>query len=132
MLKVERLTKTYFTAAGPLTVLKDVTLEVAAGDTLAVIGLPAAARRPCLACVPGSTNRRRAPSPSNGANLERLSEDERALLRNADVGFVFQNFQLIPTLTALKTSWSRWNCGPVSDGTRARGSRRRRPSRATA
>ena len=38
MLKVERLTKTYVTAAGPLTVLRDVTLDVAAGETLAVVG----------------------------------------------------------------------------------------------
>jgi putative ABC transport system ATP-binding protein len=102
MLKVERLTKTYFTAAGPLTVLKDVTLEVAAGDTLAVIGPSGSGKTTLLGLCAGLDEPTTGSVALNGADLGRLSEDERALLRNADVGFVFQNFQLIPTLTALE------------------------------
>jgi putative ABC transport system ATP-binding protein len=102
MLKVERLTKTYFTAAGPLTVLKDVTLEVAAGDTLAVIGPSGSGKTTLLGLCAGLDEPTTGSVALNGANLGRLSEDERALLRNADVGFVFQNFQLIPTLTAME------------------------------
>jgi putative ABC transport system ATP-binding protein len=102
MLKVERLTKTYVTAAGPLTVLKDVTLEVTAGDTLAVVGPSGSGKTTLLGLCAGLDEPTAGSVTLNGADLGRLSEDGRALLRNACVGFVFQNFQLIPTLTALE------------------------------
>jgi len=102
MLKVERLTKTYVTAAGPLTVLRDVTLEVAAGDTLAVVGPSGSGKTTLLGLCAGLDEPTAGTVTLQGANLGRLTEDGRALLRNAVVGFVFQNFQLIPTLTALE------------------------------
>src|SRR5208283_1167779 len=99
---VERLTKTYVTAAGPLTVLRDVTLEVAAGDTLAVVGPSGSGKTTLLGLCAGLDEPTAGTVTLQGANLGRLTEDGRALLRNAVVGFVFQNFQLIPTLTALE------------------------------
>jgi len=102
MLKVERLTKTYATAAGPLTVLKDVTLEVTAGDTLAVVGPSGSGKTTLLGLCAGLDEPTAGVVTLNATNLGRLTEDGRALLRNECVGFVFQNFQLIPTLTALE------------------------------
>jgi putative ABC transport system ATP-binding protein len=102
MLKVERLTKTYVTGAGPLTVLKDVTLDVAAGDTLAVVGPSGSGKTTLLGLCAGLDNPTTGTVTLNGTDLGPLTEDGRALLRNACVGFVFQNFQLIPTLTAME------------------------------
>ena len=82
MLKVERLTKTYAAAAGPLTVLKGVTLSVDAGATLAVVGPSGSGKTTLLGLCAGLD------LPTAGS-----------VTLN---GFVFQNFQLIPTLTALE------------------------------
>jgi len=102
MLKVERLTKTYAAAAGPLTVLKGVTLSVDAGATLAVVGPSGSGKTTLLGLCAGLDQPTAGSVTLNGTDLGRLTEDERALLRNDWVGFVFQNFQLIPTLTALE------------------------------
>ena len=102
MLNVERLTKTYATAAGPLTVLKGVTFNVPAGATVAVVGPSGSGKTTLLGLCAGLDPPTAGTVALNGTELGRLTEDERALLRNEWVGFVFQNFQLIPTLTALE------------------------------
>src|SRR5512146_345867 len=102
MLKVERLTKTYATAGGPLTVLRDVTFEVEAGATVAVVGPSGSGKTTLLGLCAGLDQPTAGRVTLNGRDLGALSEDERALVRNDCVGFVFQNFQLIPTLTALE------------------------------
>ena len=102
MLNVERLTKTYVTAAGPLTVLKGVTFNVAAGDTLAIVGPSGSGKTTLLGLCAGLDRPTAGTVTLNGTDLGGLTEDERALRRNEWVGFVFQNFQLIPTLTALE------------------------------
>ncbi len=102
MLKVERLTKTYATAAGPLTVLREVTFEVAAGATVAVVGPSGSGKTTLLGLCAGLDEPTAGAVALNGTALGPLSEDARARLRNDCVGFVFQNFQLIPTLTALE------------------------------
>jgi len=102
MLKVERLTKTYATAAGPLTVLRDVSFELEAGSTVAVVGPSGSGKTTLLGLCAGLDRPTAGSVTLNGRDLGALTEDERALVRNDCVGFVFQNFQLIPTLTALE------------------------------
>jgi putative ABC transport system ATP-binding protein len=102
MLKVERLTKTYQAAGGPLTVLREVSFELGAGSSVAVVGPSGSGKTTLLGLCAGLDR----PSGGNvilaGQSIGALSEDARALVRNRHVGFVFQNFQLVPTLTALE------------------------------
>lgn len=102
MLKVQRLTKTYDTAAGPLTVLHEVSFELGAGASLAVVGPSGSGKTTLLGLCAGLDQPSSGEVQLAGCGMGSLSEDARARLRNANVGFVFQNFQLIPTLTALE------------------------------
>ena len=100
ILKVEHLTKTYPTAHGALTVLHEVSFALPAGGTCAIVGPSGSGKTTLLGLCAGLDQ------PSTGSvhldsrEIGGLSEDQRALVRNECVGFVFQNFQLIPTLTA--------------------------------
>ncbi len=103
MLKVERLTKTYATAGGhDLTVLKEVSFALGAGATLAIVGPSGSGKTTLLGLCAGLDRPSSGTVELAGRSIGEMSEDGRALARNADVGFVFQNFQLIPTLTALE------------------------------
>lgn len=102
MLKVQRLTKTYATAAGPLTVLKQVDFELGAGATLAIVGPSGSGKTTLLGLCAGLDRPSTGDVVLAGQSIGAMSEDGRALVRNAHVGFVFQNFQLVPTLTALE------------------------------
>ena len=87
---------------GALTVLKDVSFSVPAGGSCAIVGPSGSGKTTLLGLCAGLD------VPSSGSvlldarDLGSLSEDERARLRSETVGFVFQNFQLLPTLTAIE------------------------------
>lgn len=102
MLKVERLTKTYQAAHGPLTVLKEVSFSLGGGDSLAIVGPSGSGKTTLLGLCAGLDEPSSGDVVLAGESLRKLDEDERALVRNRHVGFVFQNFQLVPTLTALE------------------------------
>ncbi|RXK55757.1 ABC transporter ATP-binding protein [Oleiharenicola lentus] len=102
ILKVQRLTKTYATAAGPLTVLQEVAFEIPAGGTCAIVGPSGSGKTTLLGLCAGLDQPSTGTVELAGREIGGLTEDERALVRNESVGFVFQNFQLIPTLTALE------------------------------
>ncbi|EIP97057.1 putative ABC-type transport system involved in lysophospholipase L1 biosynthesis, ATPase component [Opitutaceae bacterium TAV1] len=102
VLRVEQLTQTYPTAAGPLTVLRDVSFALHAGETLAIVGPSGSGKTTLLGLCAGLDRPGAGRVTLAGADLGVLSEDGRARVRNENVGFVFQNFQLIPTLTALE------------------------------
>ena len=102
ILKVERLTKSYRTAAGPLTVLRDVSFDLEEGASAAIVGPSGSGKTTLLGLCAGLDRATSGSVSLVGQDLGQMDEDQRALTRNAHVGFVFQNFQLIPTLTALE------------------------------
>lgn len=102
MLKVQRLTKTYPTAAGPLTVLHEVSFDVEAGSSLAIVGPSGSGKTTLLGLCAGLDQPSGGSVQLAGEGIGEMSEDERARVRNQHVGFVFQNFQLVPTLTAVE------------------------------
>ena len=102
ILKVERLTKTYPTAAGPLTVLHEVSFVIEAGATCAIVGPSGSGKTTLLGLCAGLDRPSSGTVALAGREIGGLDEDGRARIRNESVGFVFQNFQLVPTLTALE------------------------------
>ncbi len=103
MLQVKDLTQTYTLASGRrLTVLENIAFEVDAGESIAIVGPSGSGKTTLLGLCAGLDRPVRGSIVLNGVALEALSEDERAALRNRWVGFIFQNFQLLPTLTALE------------------------------
>jgi len=102
MLRVRRLTKTYRTAAGPLTVLREASFELDEGSSMAVVGPSGSGKTTLLGLCAGLDRPTGGSVELAGRILDSLDEDGRARVRNSSVGFVFQNFQLIPTLTALE------------------------------
>jgi putative ABC transport system ATP-binding protein len=103
MLKVERLTKTYEAAGGKdLTVLRDVSFTLGTGASVAIVGPSGSGKTTLLGLCAGLDQPTSGSVELAGQSIGMLSEDARALVRNQHVGFVFQNFQLLPTLTALE------------------------------
>lgn len=102
ILAVRNLTKTYQSGDRSLTVLKDVNFEVNAGESLAIVGPSGSGKTTLLGLCAGLDHTTEGELSLCGTILKELSEDQRAAIRNESVGFIFQNFQLIPTLTALE------------------------------
>jgi len=102
ILKVSNLRKVHQTASQQLTVLKDVNLSLEGGDTLAIVGPSGSGKTTLLGLCAGLDDATAGSVLLDGFAIETLGQDERAALRNRLVGFVFQSFQLIPTLTAIE------------------------------
>ena len=102
ILNVRELRKTYSSGGSELTVLDDITFSVPAGTTFALVGPSGSGKTTLLGLCAGLDTPDSGAVELCGADLGSLTEDERALLRNRQVGFIFQNFQLLPTLTALE------------------------------
>jgi putative ABC transport system ATP-binding protein len=100
MLTVQSLTKVYLSGGRPLTVLKEVSLDVEPGGFLAVIGPSGCGKTTLLGLLAGLDVPTSGTVRLAGLDIGGLTEDARARLRGEKVGFVFQTFQLIPTLTA--------------------------------
>jgi putative ABC transport system ATP-binding protein len=100
MLVATDLEKTYRSGDKPLTVLRDVSLHLAEGDFLAILGPSGSGKTTLLGLLAGLDTPSRGSVRIAGTDITPLSEDERARFRRNAVGFVFQSFQLIPSLTA--------------------------------
>ncbi|MBP6775100.1 MAG: ABC transporter ATP-binding protein [Gemmatimonadaceae bacterium] len=102
MLVARGLTKSYQSGTQPLTVLQDVSFEVPQGAFVSIVGPSGSGKTTLLGLLAGLDTPSRGTVTLDGVDLGSLDEDRRAALRGAKVGFVFQSFQLIPTLTALE------------------------------
>jgi putative ABC transport system ATP-binding protein len=102
MLKCESLSRAYLSGGRELTVLKDISFEVEPGGFLAIVGPSGSGKTTLLGLLAGLDRPSSGQVWLDGQNLDALDEDARARLRRERVGFVFQSFQLIPTLTALE------------------------------
>jgi len=102
VLQVSDLTKTYPSGGRTITVLSDVSFELAAGDTCSVVGPSGSGKTTLLGLSAGLDDPTSGRVVLCGHDLGTLSEDERSSVRNEHVGFVFQTFRLISTLTALE------------------------------
>ena len=103
-LNVQHLTKTYGTGPNALTVLDDVSFALATGSTCAVVGPSGSGKTTLLGLCAGLDRASSGSVALDGVDLGGLDEDQRAHLRSEKVGFVFQTFQLIPTLSALENA----------------------------
>ncbi len=102
ILDAQQLAKTYAGPAGPLTVVRDVSFAIPAGSTCAIVGPSGSGKTTLLGLCAGLEHPTSGRVRLDGIDLGALDEDGRARVRNEKIGFVFQNFQLIPTLTALE------------------------------
>jgi putative ABC transport system ATP-binding protein len=102
ILQVSNLNKSYLSAGIPLTVLDQVSFSVAEGATLSIVGPSGSGKTTLLGLCAGLDRATSGSVILNGIVLDKLNEDQRALVRNQHVGFIFQNFQLLPTLTAIE------------------------------
>ncbi len=102
VLQAEGLTKVYKSAGKDLVVLEDVSFTAGQGTTLSIIGPSGSGKTTLLGLCAGLDVPSRGTVSLMGFKLNVMSEDDRAYIRNQYVGFVFQNFQLLQTLTALE------------------------------
>ncbi|RYY12204.1 MAG: ABC transporter ATP-binding protein [Chitinophagaceae bacterium] len=102
ILKIENLSKTYKSAEQTLTVLNNVNFSIEERSTLAIVGPSGSGKTTLLGLCAGLDRSSTGLVELKGIRLDNLTEDQRAKVRNQHVGFIFQNFQLLPTLTALE------------------------------
>lgn len=100
VLRVERLSKTYPSVHGDLTVLSEVGFSLAPGESCAIVGPSGSGKTTLLGLAAGLDRPTTGEVWIDQIALSSLDEDRRAQVRNEKVGFIFQSFQLLPTLTA--------------------------------
>lgn len=102
ILKINDLEKTYTSGSKQLTVLNNISFSVEKGSVFSIVGPSGSGKTTLLGLCAGLDYPTAGTVELCGTSLHDLNEDERAALRNKNVGFIFQNFQLLPTLTALE------------------------------
>lgn len=102
MLRAEHIYKTVDTPEGTLVLLHDVDFTVAQGESVAIVGASGSGKSTLLGLLAGLDRTTRGDVWIRGQSLNAMNEDARAAMRGREVGFVFQNFQLLPALTALE------------------------------
>ncbi|MGA8853344.1 MAG: ABC transporter ATP-binding protein [Christiangramia sp.] len=102
ILSVQNLKKSYSSGSKELTVLENISFDIEEKETFAIVGPSGSGKTTLLGLCAGLDQPDSGKIELCGTMINDLNEDQRALLRNQKVGFVFQDFQLIPTLTALE------------------------------
>ena len=102
MIRTSGLTKRVSTSEGELTILEDVDLHIENGERVAIVGASGSGKSTLLGLMAGLDTATSGEIWLHGRQLSAMDEEQRALLRAQAVGFVFQTFQLLPSLTALE------------------------------
>ena len=102
MIRIAGLTKRVATSEGELTILNDVGLYIETGESVAIVGASGSGKSTLLGLMAGLDTATAGDIWLDGHKLSAMDEEQRALLRARTVGFVFQTFQLLPSLTALE------------------------------
>ena len=102
MIEIRQLTKSVPTSEGILTILKSVDLSIAESETVAIVGASGSGKSTLLGLMAGLDGATSGDVLLGGHSLAAMDEEQRAVLRGQIVGFVFQSFQLLPSLTALE------------------------------
>jgi putative ABC transport system ATP-binding protein len=119
VLEARNVSKTVSSPEGSLTILADVSLSVRSGETLAIVGASGAGKSTLLALLAGLDSPSTGKVLIAGADLTQLDEDGRAAIRGRHVGFVFQSFHLIPSLTAIENVMLPLELASLPDARRA-------------
>ncbi|OFE12844.1 hypothetical protein PHACT_06575 [Pseudohongiella acticola] len=102
MIEARNLCKQVATSEGQLVILKDISLSIEAAEAVAIVGVSGSGKSTLLGLMAGLDSASTGDMLLDGQNLSAMDEEERAQLRGRSVGFVFQSFQLLPSLTALE------------------------------
>jgi putative ABC transport system ATP-binding protein len=102
ILRLQQVSKIYKSGPRELTVLDGIDFDVPAGSTMAIVGPSGSGKTTLLGLCAGLDRASSGTVELHGTRLNELNEDQLAAVRNRYVGFIFQNFQLLPTLTALE------------------------------
>lgn len=102
MIEARHLSKQVATSEGQLVILKDISLSIDAAEAVAIVGVSGSGKSTLLGLMAGLDSASAGDMYLDGENLSTMDEEERARLRGRSVGFVFQSFQLLPSLTALE------------------------------
>ncbi len=102
ILSVNQLSKSYRSGDRDLPVLQDITFRITRGTSCAIVGASGSGKTTLLGLCAGLDQPTDGTVTLDQIGLNHLGEDERARVRSEHVGFIFQNFQLIPTLSALE------------------------------
>lgn len=102
MIETRNLVKSVDTSEGLLTILKGITLKVNEGEIVAIVGASGSGKSTLLGLMAGLDGASSGDVLLDDNNLTEMDEEQRAMLRGQLVGFVFQSFQLLPSLTALE------------------------------
>jgi putative ABC transport system ATP-binding protein len=102
ILKVDNLNMNYQSGGKSLSVLQSINIEVHEGETVSITGPSGSGKTTLMGLCAALDNPSSGEITILGNKISPLSEDQRAVLRNKHVGFIFQNFQLLPSLTALE------------------------------
>ncbi len=119
MIVAENVSKTYPSGDGRLTVLHDIDLDIKAEDSVAIVGPSGSGKTTLLGLLAGLDRPTTGRIWLDGTRLDTIDEDARARLRAEKVGFVFQTFQLLPTLTAIENIEVPLELAPAESHTEA-------------